>query len=55
MAKKNRNTNLTKLHKSQQQAKQAKQVQKLYSDGNGSSFLFKKARVNGINCFEMGL
>lgn len=55
MAKKNRNTNLTKMQESLQQSKDAKRGAILYSDGNGGYFKFKRARVNGIKCYEMAI
>ena len=53
MAKKNRSTNLTKLNERLQQSKEAKHGATLYSDGNGGTFRFKKAKINGVKCYEM--
>lgn len=53
MAKKNRSTDLAKLHERLKQSKEAKQGAILYSDGKGGTFRFKEVKVNRIKCYEM--
>lgn len=53
MPKKHKSSNLSELQKRTAQQLEKNRAKTLYLDGSGSVFKFRKARIRGMNCYEM--